>query len=120
REYLVALQRIVASGRDMVCEGRDQGTIVFPDAACKFFLLAEPAERARRRQKEMADRGEARTWEEVLHSQAQRDLRDEARDLARMVPACDAIIVDSTRMTLEEVVDFMEAKVRDCLSSQNK
>src|SRR5262249_16083507 len=118
REHLVALQRSVAFGRDMVCEGRDQGTIVFPDAACKFFLLAEPAERARRRQKEMTEGGEAHTWEQVLQSQAARDRRAHARDLAPMVPAPDAIILDNTRMKLEEVVDFMEAKARERLAMQ--
>src|SRR5438445_2956862 len=58
RRRLVELQRQIASGRNMVCEGRDQGTIVFPDAVCKFFLIAKPQERARRRQHEMANRGE--------------------------------------------------------------
>src|SRR5207237_3816253 len=53
REHLVALQRAVAAGRNMVCEGRDQGTIVFPDALCKFFLIADSANRPRRRQQEM-------------------------------------------------------------------
>src|SRR5436190_24090244 len=65
RRHLVALQRAVAEGRNMVSEGRDQGTIVFPDALYKFFLIADPAERARRRQKEMESRGEVRTWEDV-------------------------------------------------------
>src|SRR5438128_908631 len=58
RERLVLMQRKLAQGRDIVCEGRDQGTVVFPDAACKFFLVADPVERARRRQCEMLDRGE--------------------------------------------------------------
>src|SRR5438105_2421135 len=83
-----------AAGRDMVCEGRDQGTIVFPDAACKFFLEAEPAERARRRHREMAARGEVASPEDVLRAQEFRDLRDAARDLAPMVPAPDAIRLD--------------------------
>src|SRR5262249_1746030 len=58
RRQLGIWQREIAAGRDMVCEGRDQGTVVFPDAACKFFLEADPLERARRRQREMAGRGE--------------------------------------------------------------
>src|SRR5262249_14920561 len=58
RRKLVEWQRGFAAGRDVVCEGRDQGTIVFPDAACKFFLLADPVERARRRQREMLARNE--------------------------------------------------------------
>ncbi|HJT77937.1 MAG TPA: (d)CMP kinase, partial [Gemmataceae bacterium] len=76
REHLVALQRAVARGRDIVCEGRDQGTIVFPEAGCKFFLEADPVERARRRQREMAARGEVCELEEVLRAQEARDRRD--------------------------------------------
>jgi CMP/dCMP kinase len=112
RRHLVALQRAVAAGRNMVCEGRDQGTIVFPDALCKFFLKAEPAERARRRQSEMVGRGEAVGFEQVLRSQDERDQRDAARDLAPMVPAADAIIVDNTRLGLEQVIDLLEREVR--------
>src|SRR5439155_6897309 len=89
RRKMVAWQRAIAQGRRFVCEGRDQGTIVFPDALCKFFLVADPAERARRRHRELANRGEASTYQEVLHAQEQRDRRDAARDIAPMVPAPD-------------------------------
>jgi cytidylate kinase len=112
RQHLVALQRAVADGRNMVCEGRDQGTIVFPDALCKFFLVADAAERARRRQKEMEARGEVHSWEDVLRAQQERDRRDAARDLAPMVPARDAIVIDSTYLTLEQVIERLEAIVR--------
>jgi cytidylate kinase len=112
RRRLAALQRGVAEGRDMVCEGRDQGTVVFPDAACKFFLVADPAERARRRQREMAARGEAVDLEALLTAQAERDRRDAIRDLAPMRPAPDAVLLDTTRLTLDEVVRLMEAEVR--------
>jgi cytidylate kinase len=114
RRHLVSLQRQIAAGRDMVCEGRDQGTIVFPDAAHKFFLVADPPERARRRQREMAARGENLTWEDLLAAQEARDRRDQARDIAPMVPAPDAIYLDSTHATLEEVVARMEQEVRRC------
>src|SRR5262245_56458934 len=80
RRHLAGLQRTIATGRDMVCEGRDQGTVVFPDAACKFFLVADPRERARRRQREMAARGEIVSWEKVLQSQEERDRRDRSRE----------------------------------------
>ena len=112
RRRLGSLQRAIAAGRDMVCEGRDQGTVVFPDAACKFFLMADPEERARRRQREMASRGEAVDWREVLRAQEARDRRDAARDLAPMVPAADAVVLDSTHLTLEQVLDRMEQEVR--------
>jgi cytidylate kinase len=112
RRHLVALQRAVAAGRNMVCEGRDQGTIVFPDALCKFFLKAEPAERARRRQSEMVGRGEEVGFDQVLRAQDERDRRDAARDLAPMVPAADAIIVDNTRLGPEQVLELLEREVR--------
>src|SRR6516164_147526 len=108
RRRLGEWQRAIAAGRNMVCEGRDQGTIVFPDAARKFFLVADPAERARRRQLEMAQRGESATLEEVLRAQEERDRRDAARDLAPMVPAADAILLDSTGLSAEQVLDRME------------
>jgi cytidylate kinase len=112
RQHLVGLQRAIAQGRNMVCEGRDQGTIVFPDAICKFFVVADPTERARRRQGEMARRGEMQPLDEVLRAQEERDRRDVARDIAPMVPAADAITLDSTRLTLEQVVERMEQEVR--------
>jgi cytidylate kinase len=112
RQRLVFLQRTWAAGRDIVCEGRDQGTLVFPTAECKFFLEADPVERARRRQRQMLAQGEPAELDEVLKSQDERDRRDAARDLAPMVPADDAIRLDSTALTLEQVVDEMEKCVR--------
>jgi cytidylate kinase len=114
RRHLAGLQRTIAAGRNMVCEGRDQGTVVFPDAVCKFFLLADPAERARRRQRELAARGETLSLDEVLRAQEVRDRRDEARDLGPMVPAADAVTLDSTALTPEQVVERMEQEVRRC------
>jgi cytidylate kinase len=112
RRRLVELQRTIAAGRDIICEGRDQGTVVFPDAACKFFLVADPVERAKRRQREMAARGEARDLPHVLRDQEARDRRDAARDLGPMVPAADSLRLDSTSLTLDELVDRMEQEVR--------
>jgi CMP/dCMP kinase len=112
RRQLVEWQRQFAAGRDIVTEGRDQGTVVFPDAACKFFVVADPVERARRRQREMAARGEHRSLEEVLLAQESRDRRDEARALAPMVPAPDAVLIDTTHLPLEQVVDHLQRIVR--------
>jgi cytidylate kinase len=112
RHFLVGLQRAIAAGRDMVCEGRDQGTVVFPDAEHKFFLVADAAERARRRQRQRQARGEEVSWEEVLRAQQARDQRDAGRDLAPMVPAADALILDSTQLSLDQVVDRMAEEVR--------
>jgi CMP/dCMP kinase len=111
RTYLVKLQRMMAAGRDMVTEGRDQGTVVFPDAPCKFFLTAVPQERAARRQRDLASRGIAITIEEVLRDQEERDARDAARAVGPMKAADDAIHVDTTGMTLDEVAGFLEEQI---------
>jgi cytidylate kinase len=115
RRRLGELQRTISAGRNMICEGRDQGTVVFPDAACKFFLIAERGERARRRQRDMRARGEVLDLETVLQAQEVRDARDAQRDIAPMKPAVDAIILDSTHLGLDQVVDQMEQAVRRCL-----
>ena len=112
RRRLVAMQQAQARGRSLVSEGRDQGTVVFPDAACKFFLSAALEERARRRGAELAARAEAVAPDVLVAQIDARDRRDAARDLAPMRPAADAVILDSTGLTLEQVVDRMEAEVR--------
>jgi cytidylate kinase len=112
RQRLVDWQRRIAAGRDIVCEGRDQGTVVFPQAECKFFLVADPAERARRRLRDLQQRGESATFDEVLAAQEIRDARDAARDIGPMVPAADAIRLDSTSWTIEEMVARMEQEAR--------
>jgi CMP/dCMP kinase len=112
RRRLVEVQRAIAAGRDMVCEGRDQGTVAFPDAGCKFFLTADPEERLRRRQKEMAARGEVVDVEALRRALEERDRRDAARDVAPMHPADDAVVLDTTGLTPEQVVDTLEQEVR--------
>jgi CMP/dCMP kinase len=111
RTYLVKLQRLMATGRNMVTEGRDQGTVVFPDAQCKFFLTAEPRERALRRLRDLAGRGIEVTVEEVLRDQEERDRRDAARVVGPMKPADDAILLDTTGMSVDEVADFLEDEI---------
>jgi cytidylate kinase len=118
RARLAAWQRQIAEGRDVVTEGRDQGTIVFRDALCKFFLFADPAERARRRHRELTERGVAITLAEIMQAQDMRDARDAARHIAPMVPADDAILLDSTQLTLEGVVSAMEHEVRKRITRQ--
>jgi cytidylate kinase len=112
RRYLVQWQRDISRGRNMVCEGRDQGTVVFPDALCKFFLVADPLERVRRRQRELEARGEVVDRDQLVRAVEERDRRDAGRDLAPMRPAEDAVLLDTTRLGLDEVVDRMEAEVR--------
>jgi cytidylate kinase len=116
RRHLSELQRQIAVGRNLVTEGRDQGTIVFSDAACKFYLLAESTARAERRWRELQARGETISLEEVRRAQAERDARDEARAIAPMVPAADAIRIDSTQLDRDGVVATMERHVRERLA----
>ena len=116
RRRLAELQREIAAARKMVCEGRDQGTVVFPDAICKFFLVADPEERARRRQRELEARGDKVDFAALLATLVERDRRDADRDIAPMRPAADAVLLDSTRLTLEEIVSHMEAECRSRFS----
>ncbi len=108
REQLVALQRAAAGSDDIVTEGRDQGTVAFPNAQCKFFLTADPKERARRRLRDLQSQGESVTLEEVLSAQECRDREDSARQFGPLVPAADAIEVCTDGMTFDEVVDRLE------------
>ncbi len=111
RGCLVALQQSAARGTSLVTEGRDQGTVVFPDAECKFFLTASPAERAKRRQRELQAKGEFILLEELLTQQALRDERDQTRACSPLQPAEDAIAIDTTLMSLEEVAGYLESLV---------
>jgi cytidylate kinase len=114
RRFLAAEQRRVAEGRDMVCEGRDQGTAVFPDAACKFYLTADPRARAERRFRELQLKGESATLDDVLAQQQERDARDATRADAPMRPADDAVLVDTTGLSADAVVARLEEVVRRC------
>jgi cytidylate kinase len=117
RHFLVGIQRRAAAGRDVVSEGRDQGTVVFPDAERKFFLTADPLERARRRHRDLAAAGRDVALEEVVREQSERDERDARRDIAPMTPAADAIVLDSTALSANEVLERMVAEVLGCRSS---
>lgn len=112
RSILVDQQRELARGRDTVTEGRDQGTIAFPQAQCKIFLTATPEERARRRFAELSARGEHLTFEDVLRMQEARDLRDRTREVGRLERAADAIEFFTDNLTTEQVVDRLEALVQ--------
>jgi cytidylate kinase len=112
REHLVALQRRLAQGTDVVTEGRDQGTVAFPEAQCKFFLTASAHERARRRLEQLRARGEDVSLSEVLAQQNQRDARDASRECGPLTPAADAILVNTDTLTREEVVEKLERLVR--------
>ncbi|HUV86571.1 MAG TPA: (d)CMP kinase [bacterium] len=107
RAALLPLQRRLAEPSGAVVEGRDVGTVVFPDATYKFYLDASPAERARRRARDFAAAGKDVAAEEVERDLAARDGRDAARAAAPLRRADDAVYVDTTARTFEEVVDFI-------------
>jgi cytidylate kinase len=116
REAMTDLQRKMARGGNIVAEGRDMGTVVFPGAQHKFFLTASADERAERRFKERLLRGESVSSASVSAELKKRDHQDETRALAPLKPAEDAIIVDSTGLSIELVLE----KILNCLSRQNK
>ncbi len=118
RQGLLSLQRRLAleSPRGAVLEGRDIGTVVFPDADVKFFLHADPVVRARRRYEELSEKGVEATLESVLADQIQRDRADASRAVAPLKPAPDAIQVDTSSLPLSEVVQTLEGQVRDRLA----
>lgn len=111
RAGLLELQRRLGAGGGVVVEGRDTGTVVFPAAGAKFFLTATDEERARRRVAELAATGASVDPAKVLAEIRERDHRDASRDIAPMVPAADAVLVDSSTQTLEQVVDSLAAIV---------
>ncbi len=117
RGILTTLQRQAADGLDIVTEGRDQGTVVFPLAECKFFLTASPEERARRRQYDLRSRGEMLELEEILAHQTERDRRDEQRAVDPLKPAADAIIIDTSQRSIHDVVEELERIIQDRLRS---
>ena len=104
RAAMTDLQRTMANGLNIVAEGRDMGTVVFPGARYKFFLTASSKERAERRYLERMARGESVSRESVEKELKKRDYQDETRALAPLKPADDAVIIDSTKLTIDQVV----------------
>ena len=105
REVMKQMQRRIAAGIDVVTEGRDQGSEVFPDAEVKVFLTASPVERALRRHREETARGVPLSLDDVLDAQNRRDEGDRTRPVGAMHPAADAVLVETDGLTPEEVVD---------------
>jgi cytidylate kinase len=123
RAGLLELQRRLATApgnRGAVLEGRDIGTVVFPDADAKFFLTASAEVRARRRHDELRARGERVEIEQVRADQAKRDRDDSERAVAPLRPADDALILDTSPLALEEVVDRLAAEVARRLSAAGR
>jgi cytidylate kinase len=118
REQLSAHMRRIASGRDVVTEGRDQGTEVFPNAHCKVFLTASPEERARRRQQQLAQSGRQVSFVDVLVAQNKRDLEDRMRPVGRLRAAPDAIVVQSDNLTPGEVLRRVLETIEERISQK--
>jgi len=112
RARLVALQREIGRNGSMVTEGRDQGTVVFPDADHKFFVTANAEARARRRQRELAHAGVSQPIQMVMDELRQRDERDENRAHAPMKPAENAVIVDTSDLSIIQVVDMLVRRIQ--------
>lgn len=105
RKKLTEIQRKIASGTDVVAEGRDMGTVVFPKAEAKIFLTASPEERAWRRKRQLDEQGNIISFDIILQQIKKRDKADTERKIAPLKAAPDALIVDSTRLTAEEVIE---------------
>ena len=113
REFLVARQRDMGKKGGVVVEGRDIGTVVFPDAPLKIYLTADLDERARRRVKDLSAQGIEQVEEEVRQALAQRDERDSTREHSPLSCAVDAIVLDTTHLTLKEQVERIVSLVRE-------
>ena len=115
RQFLLGLQRSFAKNENVIMDGRDIGTVVLPNAEIKIFLTASPESRADRRTKQLAAKGIAADYNDVLSDIIKRDHNDSSRDTAPLRPADDSIIVDTTNLTLKQsvkrITDIIKAKL---------
>jgi len=118
REYLLERQREMGMAGGVVLEGRDIGTVVFPDAEVKFFLTASIEERGKRRYQELLARGEDVTLQGTIAEVARRDEQDEQREHAPLRSAPDAIDLDSSGLSIEDVLKLMEEKIKARMKSE--
>ena len=107
REVMVAQQQDMGRNGNVVMDGRDIGTVVFPEADKKFFLVADQKERAQRRHEEMKAKHPEVTFEKIYEQLQQRDYEDENREVSPLVPAKDSIRLDTTHMNIDDVVAYM-------------
>ena len=115
RSFLFGLQQQLAERHSVVMDGRDIGTVVLPKAQVKVFLTASPEERARRRFEEMRQKGENAEYQQVLEELQQRDYQDAHRAVAPLKPAEDAVLLDTTGLSLQDVVERLVALVNEKL-----
>lgn len=107
REGLLLRQRAFVQEPGLVADGRDMGTVVFPEASIKVFLTASPEERAQRRLLQLEQKGDVVDFDELVKTIKERDERDANRPVAPLVPAVGAVVIDSTDMTIDQVVDII-------------
>jgi cytidylate kinase len=112
REALVNQQRRIASGKSTICEGRDIGTVVFPRAELKIYMVASVQERAKRRLEDFKKLGVAKTVEELVQEIEIRDQKDSSRKNSPLMKADDAVLLDTTGMTLEQQIEWIVEKAR--------
>lgn len=113
RLFCVALQQKIASNKSVVMDGRDIGTYVLKDAEVKIFLVADVNERAKRRYEENKEKGRETSFEEVLTNLKKRDYIDSHREFCPLTPAKDSIFLDSTNLTIDEVVNKIEEIIKE-------
>ena len=106
RSNLLEVQRGFYSSKGLVADGRDMGTVVFPNAKLKIFLIASPEVRAKRRYLELQNRGQEVNMLALIDDIKQRDLKDQTRVLSPLIPAEDSVVIDSSEMSLDEVLSF--------------
>ena len=120
RERMVALQRKIAEGQNVVMDGRDIGTKVLPNATLKIYLTASAEERARRRCRELEEKGKPEPYEQVLRDMVQRDYQDTHRAASPLRPAEDAVHVDTSDLTVEESVALMKKLADEAIQRSQK
>lgn len=118
REKMVALQRQMGEQGGVIMDGRDIGTVVFPQAELKFFMVASAEERAKRRCEELSEKGKPTCYETVLKEMQERDLQDSTRALAPLKPAADAILIDNTKLSIDEQVEVLYQYIMAKLSEE--
>ncbi len=113
REYLLDLQRNIAKENNVIMDGRDIGTVVLPNAECKIFLTATPECRAKRRYKELIEKGEDVKYEDVLADVNERDYNDSHREIAPLKPSEESVIADTSELTLDESVALIVKIIKE-------
>lgn len=115
REFLISLQREIAEKNNVVMDGRDIGTTILPNASFKIFLTASVEERAERRYQELKEKGDGSTYEQVLDDLKKRDYNDSHRAVSPLSQAADAVLVDTTGLSLEDSIDKLEDLAQEAI-----